>query len=137
MAQAKLVKELIVKTQNEVGMMEQVASAISDAGVNITALHAFSVDKEAIFRITTADSTKAREALEGKGFEVSERDVVSCKLEDKVGSAADMAKKIKDAGIDIVYIYGSTSGEGTGSNILFHSSDDNKAVAAISGQGKG
>ncbi|MBL7072072.1 MAG: hypothetical protein ISS26_07920 [Candidatus Omnitrophica bacterium] len=44
MAKAKLVKELIVKTPNTIGMLEAVTDAIGRSGANITALHAFGVD---------------------------------------------------------------------------------------------
>ena len=132
MAKASIVKELLVRTDNKVGMMEAVTDAIAKAGANITALNAFGVDKKAIFRVMTSDNAKAIEAIRAKNFEVSERDVVSVTLENKPGAASDMAGKLKDAGIDITYIYGSTCNCDCGCTIIFNCNDNKKAVEALS-----
>ena len=128
MAKASIVKEILVKTANKVGMMAAVADDISNSGVNITALNAFGVDKDAVFRIITSDNSKAIGALKAKNIEVSERDAVLAELENKPGTAADMGRKLKEANIDITYIYGSTCGCGTPSAIIFNCSDNKKAL---------
>lgn len=128
MATAKSVKELIVKTSNTIGMLEAVTEAISKSGANITALHAFGVDKDAVFRITTSDNPKAIGAIKEKNLEVSERDVVAVDLDNNPGAAAEMGKKLKEAGIDIKYIYGSTCGCSCACTIVFNSSDNKKAL---------
>ena len=132
MAKVSIVKELLVRTDNKVGMMEAVTDAIAKAGANITALNAFGVDKKAIFRVMTSDNAKAIEAIRAKNFEVSERDVVSLELENKPGAASGIAGKLKDAGIDITYIYGSTCGGGCACTLIFNCNDNKKAVEALS-----
>ena len=132
MAKVSLVKELMVKTENKVGMMEEVSEAIAESGVNITALNAFGIDKNAIFRIITSDNAKAIDAIKAKNLQVSEKEVVSVAREDKPGAAGDMGKKLKAAGIDIRYIYGSTCGGGSASTIIFNCSDNKKAVEVLS-----
>jgi len=131
MAKASLVKELVVKTENKVGMLEAVTEAISKSGINITALHAFGVDKDAIFRLTTSDNAKAMSAIKAKNFEVSERDAVAVDLQNDPGAAAQMGKKLKDANIDVKYIYGSTCGCGSSCTIIFNSSDNKKALELL------
>lgn len=131
MAKASIIKELSVKAENKVGMMAEVAEAIGKSGANITALNAFGIDKNAIFRIVTSDNAKAIDAIKAKNFQVSEKDVVSVGLENKPGTAADMGKKLKDAGIDIKYIYGSTCDCGRPSTIIFNCSDNKKAVEVL------
>lgn len=131
MAKASIIKELLVKTENKVGMMAEVAGAIARSGANITALNAFGVDKSAIFRIITSDNAKAISGIKTKGLEVSERDAIAVELENKVGAAADLAKKLKDANIDITYIYGSTCDCGRPSMIIFNCSNNNKAIEVL------
>ncbi|MBN1871788.1 MAG: hypothetical protein JW800_04355 [Candidatus Omnitrophica bacterium] len=131
MSKAKIVKELVVKTANKLGMMEEVTSAIYKVGVNITALHAFGVDKEAVFRIVTEDNAKAMEGIKSRKLEVSERDVVAVELENKKGMAALMGKKIKDAGIDIKYIYGSTCGCSGSCTMIFNCTDNKRAATVL------
>jgi hypothetical protein len=135
MAKASLVKELIVKTPNQVGMMAKVAEAISKSGSNITAISAFGLDDSAIFRIVTSDNAKAVKAIKDKGLEVSEKDAVKLELENKIGAAAAMANKLKDAKIDIKYIYGTACGCGPGCqcSLIFNCSDNKKAAAVLNG----
>lgn len=131
MGYAKLVKEIVVKTENKVGMMEKVCAAIAAKGANITALHAFGIDKEAIFRIVTNDNVKAVASLKAENFDVSEKDVVLVMLENKSGAAAGIGKKLREANIDIKYIYGSACDCGGPCNIIFNSSDNKKAVKVL------
>ena len=132
MAKANIIKELLVKTKNRVGMMAEVAETIANSGVNITALNAFSVDRDnAIFRIVTSDNAKAIAAIKAKKFDVSERNVVSVELENKPGTAADVGQKLKKANIDINYIYGSTCDCGGPSTVIFDSSDNKKVVDVL------
>jgi hypothetical protein len=132
MAKASLVKELMVKTANTVGMMAEVSNAIAKSGANITALNAFGIDKNAIFRIVTSDNAKAISAIKEKNIGVSERDVVSVELANKPGIAAEMGEKLKGANIDITYIYGSTCGGDCSCTIIFNCSDNKKAVEVLS-----
>lgn len=133
MAKASPVKELTVKTLNKVGMMAEVTDAISKSGINITALNAFGVDINAIFRIITSDNAKAIKELKAKQFEVSEKDAVKVELADEVGAAAKIGSKLRAAGIDIKYIYGTVCGCGSECScaIIFNSSDNKKAVEVL------
>ena len=132
MAKAGIVKELLVKTENKIGMMAEVTEAIAGKGANITALNAFGIDKNAIFRVVTSDNAKAIDGIKAKNFEVSEREVVSVGLDNKPGTAAELGKRLKAAGIDINYIYGSTCDCGGPSTIIFNCKDNKKAAEILS-----
>ena len=131
MAKASIIKELLVKTENRVGMMAEVMGAIASSGVNITALNAFGIDKNAIFRIVTSDNAKAINAIKAKNLEASERDAVCVALENKPGMAGELGQKLKNANIDIKYIYGSTCDCGGPSTIIINCSDNKKAVEVL------
>lgn len=131
MAKAGIIKELLVKTENKVGMLAEVMGAIASSGANITAINAYGVGKEAIFRIVTTDNKKAISAIKAKNFEVSEIDAVSVELENKPGTAAKMGEKLKKANIDIAYIYGSTCDYGCPSTVIFSCSDNKKAFEVL------
>ena len=131
MAKASLIKEIMVKVENKVGMMSEVSDIVANSGANITALNAFGIDKNAIFRIVTSDNAKAIAALKAKDIAVSERDAVSVSLEDKPGAAAGLGEKIKAAGIDIKYIYGSVCGCAGACMLILNCSDNKKAVEAL------
>lgn len=128
MAKAAIVKELIVKTPNRVGMLAEVAGIVAKSGANINALNAFGVENDAIFRIVTSDNAAAVKELKSKKIEVSEKDVVKVELENKSGMAGAMAEKIKSASIDIKYIYGTACNCACSCGLIFNTSDNKKTV---------
>lgn len=131
MAKASLIKELIVKVPNKVGMLAEVADAVSKGGSNITAINAFGVDDSAIFRIITSDNAKAVKELKAKKMDVSEKEAVKVELENEIGMAANMARKIKDANIDIKYIYATACSCECPCALIFNCSDNKKAVEIL------
>ena len=133
MPKAGIIKELLVKTENRVGMLAELTEAISKSGVNVTAVSAFAVGREAIFRIVTSDNLKAIGGIKAKNFEALERDAVVVELENEVGKAADMADKLTKSNIDINYIYGTTSKAADPCTLIFNCSDNKKAVEVING----
>ena len=108
MAKVELVKELLAQTENKVGMLAEVSAVVSAAGVNIQAINAYGAGDKANFRILSNDNQKAKTALEAKGYQVSEQDVVTVELPNQVGVLQATADKLKAKGIDLEYIYGTT-----------------------------
>ncbi len=107
MAKAKLEKGLVVATENKMGMLAEVSTAVSGAGVNIRGINAYAVGNKAFFRLLVDNNQKAKDAL-GKAYEVREQDVVTVQLPNKVGVLQETADKLKSKGIDLKYIYGTT-----------------------------
>ncbi len=130
MAKANKVNHLIVETPDEVGMMAKVCSAVSDAGVNIKALCAYVEDEKGYFMLLTDDNSKAEQALKSAGFGVSQEEAVAVELDNEIGAAKRMAKKLADAGVNLKKCYGST-GNGTMALLVFNSSDNEKAIRAL------
>lgn len=134
MAKASLIKQLKVEADNKVGTLADVSGAIAETGVNITAICGYGIEGKAFFYIVTSDNTKVISALSQKGYKVGENEVVAVKLEDKVGQAKEIANKIKAAGIDLEYIYGSTCGcADTQALLVINSKENAKVVSAING----
>lgn len=132
MAKAKLAKQLNIETANKVGMFAEVSEAVTDAGVNIIAICAYAMDNKATFMIITNDNNKVKAVLAKKGFKVEEVGVVTVMLEDKVGQAKDIASKIKKAGINLDYLYGTTCGCADTEALMVISSKENaKVISAI------
>ena len=132
MAQAKLARELVVGADNKVGMLAEVSGIIAEAGVNISAISAYAMGEKAIFRIVTSANDKAENVLVQKGFKVDENEIVAVNLPDKVGQAKEIADKMKNAGINLDYIYGSTCGcSDTQALMVIGSKENQKVVEAI------
>lgn len=128
MGKARIEKQLLVTADNKVGMFADVTSAVSDTKVNLKAICAWGMEGKAYFALLTSDNAKAQGALKAKGFKVEEQEAVVVNLEDKVGTAASIAKKIKAAGVNLEYVYGSNCGCKDTSALLVLVSKDNAGL---------
>lgn len=125
---ARIGKQLHIVTENKVGMLAEVTGAVAGAGVNIDAMCGYVADGKANFLIITNNNARAMDVL--KAHEPKEEDVVVAELENKPGTAAGMATKLKAASIDLHYIYGTTSGKGP-AVMVFKSNNNAGAVKAL------
>lgn len=125
-------EEIFFSTENQPGKLEEVSKAISEAGVNIRAINGYVVGKRAFFRIITSDNTKAREVLSSLG-EVEIKEVVILELPDEIGKLHEVTLRLKEAGIDLTHIYGTTSSGATSCTLVFSSNDNTKATEVLAG----
>ena len=93
MAQAQKKKELQIMTDDKAGMLAEVTSLISNAGVNIEAMCAYGMQGKGTFLLITSDNAKVKEAAVKKGWEVSENDVLVTTVGDQAGTANEVAQK--------------------------------------------
>ena len=130
MAKAKKSKQLSFEVPNKVGLLAAISSAVAEAKVNISAICAYGMGKKAYFMVLTESSAKVKKVLGSLKTKVEEEDVVTVELPNKVGELGKVAKKIADAGVDILYLYG-TAGNGKTSICVFKTANDSKAIKAI------
>jgi hypothetical protein len=130
MAKAKKAKQLSFVMPNKVGLLAAISAAVADANVNITAICAYGMGKKAYVMLLTENNTKAKKALGSLKVKVEEEDVISVEMPHKVGELQKVAKRIADAGIDIIYMYG-TAGAGKFSTCVLKTENDNKAIKAV------
>ncbi len=132
MVKARLGKQLLVSTQNKVGKLAEVCSEVSSQGVNIRAINAYGLGDKANFRLLTDNNRKAKEVLQGKGYEVSEQDAVLLELPNQVGILKEAADKLKAQAIDLEYIFGTTCSAGCDCLLVFACNDNARAIEALS-----
>jgi hypothetical protein len=104
-----------------------VATAISDAGVNISAVTCVGSGERAELHILVPHAEAARHALAISHVGVSrEREVVVVDVEDRPGVLADLTGKIARAGINLDLTYVATQ-----NRIVFGSEDLDGLKAAL------
>jgi len=111
--------DLVIDIDNTPGALAKVATAISDAGVNIAAATCLGNDNHAELHILVKHAEAARHSLAIVGLGVSrEREVVIVDVEDRPGELADLTRRIAKAGInlDLVYV-------ATGDRVVFGAQD--------------
>jgi hypothetical protein len=111
--------DLVIDIENTPGALAQVAAAISDAGVNISAATCMGAGERAELHILVPHAGAARHALAITHVSITrEREVVVVDVEDRPGVLADLTRKIARAGVDLDLVYVATR-----NRVVFGASD--------------
>jgi hypothetical protein len=103
------VVDLVIDIENTPGALAQVASAISDAGVNIAAATCVGPAERAELHILVPHAEAAKHSLAISHLAVTrEREVVVVEVEDRPGVLADLTRKIARAGVNLDLVYVAT-----------------------------
>src|SRR5437764_4597620 len=101
--------DLVIDIENAPGALAQVATAISDAGVNIAAATCIGAGERAELHILVKHAEAARHSLAISQLAVSrEREVAVVDVEDRPGVLADLTRKIASAGVNLDLVYVAT-----------------------------
>ncbi|MGA8217871.1 MAG: ACT domain-containing protein [Solirubrobacterales bacterium] len=111
--------DLDIDIENTPGSLAEVAAAVSDAGVNISAVTCIGPGERAELHILVPHAEAARHALAISHVAVTrEREVVVVEVEDRPGVLADLTRKIAKAGVNLDLVYVATQ-----NRIVFGSED--------------
>ncbi len=130
MTKAKRVKQLSFMMPDRAGRLSEITTALAGAKVNVSNICAYSMQGEANFMLTADSNAKAKKALASLGVEIKEYDVIVVEMPNKPGELQKVARKIADAGINIIYMYGTTV-SGRSATCVITTSDNAKAVKLI------
>jgi hypothetical protein len=101
--------DLVIEVDNEPGALAKVATAVSDAGVNLAAATFTGASGRAELHILVPHAEAVRHALAISNLAVTrERGVVVVEVEDRPGVLADLANKVAKAGVDLDLVYVAT-----------------------------
>jgi len=119
--------DLVIDVENTPGALAEVAAAISDAGVNISAATCLGPGERAEVHILVPHAEAAKHALAISHLAVTrEREVVVVDVEDRPGVLADLARRIARAGVDLDLVYVATR-----NRVVFGSPDLERLRAAV------
>src|SRR5215217_8266197 len=101
--------DLVIDIENSPGALADVATAISDAGVNIAAATCIGPGERAELHILVPPAEAVRHMLAISHLAVTrEREVVVVEVEDRPGVLADLTRRIAKAGVDLDLVYVAT-----------------------------
>ena len=124
--------DLVIDIENSPGALAEVATAISDAGVNIAAATCIGPAERAEVHILVPHAEAVKHALAISHVGVTrEREVVVVQVEDRPGVLADLTRKIAGAGVNLDLVYIATQ------NRIVFGSGDLAALRAAVGQPAG
>ncbi len=119
--------EIVVSLEDKAGALGEITSSLKQENINVRAVSGWTQQGKAIIRIVTSDNQKAKEALASK-FEAEEKEVVILEMANEIGQLDSLSSKLKEAGISMTHIYGTTAGEGQPATLVFASDNNDKAV---------
>lgn len=129
------VKQLSIFLENQSGRLAEVMGALGDESINIRALSLADTSGFGILRLIVNDIAKAREALQGRGFTVSETDVIAVEIPDRPGGLAGILKILGGKGINIEYMYAFVEKSSEDAVVIFRIENVDAAIEALQAEG--
>jgi hypothetical protein len=109
------------------GVAASIGEALGNAGVEIAGL--FGSGRFGEIHVLVDDAAAARTAIEEAGLQVGdEREALVVDAEDKPGELGRIARRIADAGVNVIYVYVASN-----NRLVFVAEDVERARGAIGG----
>jgi hypothetical protein len=97
--------EFTVHMVNRPGQLAALADRLSEAGIHIEALAAFSLGDESMVRLMANDVDTTRRVLTEAGVSFDEQPVVETVIKDSPDALAAMTRRLADSGVNIEAMY--------------------------------
>jgi len=98
--------DLIVALVDQPGTLAKASDALGRAGVNIDGACGYVCDGQGLYHVLVQDVERGRRALLNGGFILEdERRVVATPVEDRPGAAAELLRRVADAGVNVDLLY--------------------------------
>src|SRR5205807_10176739 len=121
--------DLVIDIENTPGALARVATAVSDAGVNLAAATCMGSGERAELHILVPHAEAVKHLLAISHLAVTrEREVAVVEVEDRPGVLADLTRKIAQAGVNLDLVYVATR-----NRVVFGSEDLAALRAALNG----
>jgi hypothetical protein len=124
-------KQLTVWMESAPGQMGQIARALGEAKVNITAFTCQSFAGACPLRLQVSHPAKARQVLQDLGLRVTEEEVLRVAVADTPGVLGKIGTKLGEAGISVEYGYGAVAEKARKAEVVLAVSDLDGAARAL------
>ncbi|MBC8463825.1 MAG: amino acid-binding protein [Deltaproteobacteria bacterium] len=124
-------KQIVISIENALGRLYEVTRALGDAGINLRALSLVDTGAFGQLRLLVSDVAKARRILMGMQIPAFVNEVLVAEIEDKPGSLAKVLKMVKDANIQVTYMYAFTGFSVGNAIMVFCFSDNDGAIEVL------
>jgi hypothetical protein len=129
-------KQIVVSIENSPGRLLEVTEALGNAGINLRALNLVDTGAFGQLRLLVSDVAKARQILMEMQVSAFVNEVVAAEILDEPGSLARLLKPLRDANINVIFMYafiGFSQGKAV---MIFRFSDNDKAVEILEKSGQ-
>jgi hypothetical protein len=122
------VEQISIFLENKSGRLAEVTSVLSEAGINIRALYLADTADFGILRLIVNDTEKSRQVLKDHGFTVEKTKVVAIEVPDRPGGLSNILNTIKEAGINVEYMYAFVEKSGENAIVIFRFDEFEKSI---------
>ena len=99
------VQQILVSLENVPGKLLEVSECLGAEGINIRAISVADTSDVSIVRIVADDPEKAANVLKSHGYSAKETDVIAVEVPDHPGGLQAVLKPLKQANINVLYLY--------------------------------
>ena len=100
-----MIEQLTVFLENSEGRLAALCRAISDAGIDMSALTIAEVADYGVVRIICSDPQRAAKVLDEAGFRAMTTRVLAVEVPNRPGGLADLLDSMQKLGVNIEYGY--------------------------------
>ncbi|HYA12876.1 MAG TPA: ACT domain-containing protein [Syntrophales bacterium] len=131
---ALLTKEISVTVVNKIGVLDIMAGYLADRGINIEAIAGYEMpgSNQATIMLVVDNTLRATEAIKERDFgSIEEHDVILVELDNKPGALKTVTGLLALKGINIRYIYATTSLDKCPVRVILSTSDNQAALITL------
>ena len=119
--------QLSVALENVPGQLSRLCRVMAQAKVNILGISVSDSADISTIRLIASDPAAAKTALRETGMCFVSQEVLVVELDDKPGALEEVAARLGDAGLNVLYIYGTGDVVGGKARLVIRVDDVNRA----------
>ena len=123
------IKQLSIFIENREGRLKEVLEILKKGGVNIVSMSLADTSEYGLLRLMVDNPQAGKAVLQEHSVPVMLTEVLGIRLAHRVGRLQELLEIICDAGINIEYLYGLSSG--ADASVVIKASDMEKAVEVL------
>jgi len=125
------VEQIAVFLENKSGRLAEITSILADSGINIRALSVADTADFGILRLIVDQVETAEQVLRANGFTVGKTNVIAVEVPDRTGGLAKVLKCIKEANLNVEYMYAFVNKTGENAVLIFRFEETDRAIESL------
>lgn len=128
-------KQIVISIENSPGRLLEVADALGKAGINLRALNLVDTGAFGQLRLLVSDVARARQILMEMHISAFVNEVIAAEIDDTPGSLAKLLRPLRDANINVIYMYAFIGATADKAVMIFRFSDNDAAIEVLKKSG--
>jgi len=125
------VEQIAVFLENKSGRLAEITAILAENSINIRALSVADTADFGILRLIVDKVEVAEKVLRANGFTVGKTNVIAVEVPDRTGGLATVLKSIKEANLNVEYMYAFVNKTGENAVLIFRFEDMDRAIESL------